>query len=79
MRISKQEQRAGDASNQIQANNIIVQTGMTSKEAGDIFRAIIPSVLSEYKKEAFNIAEERVNRLENKLLPMIESIEGAKV
>lgn len=77
MRISKQEQRAGDASNQIQANNIIVQTGMTSKEAGDIFRAIIPSVLSEYKKEAFNIAEERVNRLENKLLPMIESIEGA--
>lgn len=74
---SKQEQHAGDASNQYQANKIIVNNGLSEEQAVKVFQAMIPMTLSSYEDMAANIAEERINQFKGKLLPRIEKIEGA--
>lgn len=40
---SKQEQHAGDASNQYQANQIVVNNGLSEEQAMKVFQAMIPS------------------------------------
>lgn len=74
---SKQEQYAGNASNQYQANQIVVNNGMSEEQAMKVFQSMIPIALSSYEDMAANIAEERINQFKGKLLPRLEKIEGA--
>jgi hypothetical protein len=74
---SKQEQHAGDASNQYQANQIVVNNGLSEEQAMKVFQAMIPIALNSYIDMAASIAEERINQFKGKLLPRLEEIEGA--
>lgn len=74
---SKQEQHAGDSSNQYQINQVTINKGLTENQATKVFQDLIPVVLSSYKDMAARIAEEHINQFKNKLLPRIEKVEGA--
>ena len=74
---SKQEQHAGNASNQYQANQIVVNNGLSEEQAIKVFQSMIPIALASYEDMAAGVAEERINRFKGKLLPRLEKIEGA--
>lgn len=74
---SKQEQHAGNASNQYQANQIIVNNGLTSEQAMRMFQSMIPAVLSSYQDMAACVAKKRIDEFENELFPKLKRIEGA--
>ncbi len=59
MEINKQNQEAGDFSQQIQGHNIIVNNGITEERARAIFSEMLPNAIKEYTKEAGIKAYER--------------------
>lgn len=72
MEINKQTQNAGDNSQLIQAQNIIIQ-GITEKRAREIWREEYLTNAQNRAQEARSIADERVAKLENKIIPkMVE-------
>ena len=78
MLTNKQEQTAGDYSQQYQSQSMTINNnGLTAQDAIEIFQSITPMILAQYKDEAIRIAEERVKRLEEKLIPMLEQTAGA--
>ena len=66
---NKQIQRAGDYSQQLQADNMIVITGINEKRAREIFREMSLQARKDYTQEALAIANSRVAEFENQLLP----------
>lgn len=77
MKNSKQIQKAGNDSQQIQANTIIFNNGITEERTREIFSEMFELERVNYTQEAIQTAQERVNKLERSLIPRIESIEGA--
>lgn len=77
MNSSKQTQKAGDNSQQIQANTIIVNTGIEEKRAREIFKEMFDVARRDFSFEAEEIAEERVSKFEDKLMITMQKIEGA--
>lgn len=74
---NKQIQRAGDSSQQLQADNMIVNFGIDEKRAREIFHEMILQARRDYTQEAFAIANSRVTEFENQLLPKMEALDGA--
>ena len=74
---NKQIQRAGDYSQQLQADNMIVITGINEKRAREIFREMSLQARKDYTQEALAIANSRVAEFENQLLPKMEALDGA--
>lgn len=75
---SKQIQEAGDNSQQLQANNMIVNiVGIDEKRAREIYQEMNLQLRKDYSQEALNVANSRVAEFENRLLPKMEAIEGA--
>ena len=74
---SKQIQEAGDNSQQLQANNMIVNIGIDEKRAREIYQEMNLQLRKDYSQEALNIANSRVTEFENRLLPKMEAVEGA--
>jgi len=70
-------QAAGDNSQQLQANNMIVNLGIDEKRAREIYQEMNMQLRKDYSQEALNIANSRVTEFENKLLPKMEAVEGA--
>lgn len=72
----KQIQKAGDNSQQIQANNYIVNIGISEERAREIYREMA-SQLRTYAQEACSVAQSRIEKFENSLLPKMKTIEKA--
>lgn len=73
----KQQQKAGDNSQQFQVQTMIVNNGIEEKRAREIFHEMFDVARRDLTKEAKEVALERVEKFENDLIPKIEKIEGA--
>jgi hypothetical protein len=74
---NKQNQKAGDNSQQLQAENIIVHIGIDEKRAREIYQEMNLQVRRDYTQEALTIANSRIEEFENQLLPKMEAVDGA--
>lgn len=73
----KQIQRAGENSQQLQATNMVVYTGIDEKRAREIYQEMNLQLRKDYSEEALNLANQRVLEFENRLMPKMEAVEGA--
>lgn len=73
----KQIQKAGDNSQQFQANTIIVNQGIDEKRAREICTETFEIAKRDFTQEAMACATERVQQLENRLISRMLPIEGA--
>lgn len=73
----KQVQKAGDNSQQIQAQNITIINGIDEKRAREIFIELYEIARADLTEEAFNTANERIGKFENVLISKMEKIDGA--
>ena len=72
-----QLQKAGKDSQQIQIGKVIINSaGITEERARAVFNEMIPQALANYTEEAQKIATERVNKLEERIMPQINQVEG---
>lgn len=76
MENSKQVQKAGENSQQYQAETIIVNQGITEERVRTIFSEMIPSALQVYTSDAYALANQRIGRLEDNILPKLDKIDG---
>lgn len=75
---NKQIQKAGDGSQQLQADKMIVNMiGIDEKRAREVFQEMSLQLRKEYTEDALSIANSRVAKFQNQLLPKMEAIDGA--
>jgi hypothetical protein len=74
---NKQNQKAGDNSQQLQADKMIVNIGIDEKRAREIYQEMNMQLRNDYSQEALTIANSRVTEFENRLLPKMEAVDGA--
>lgn len=72
MEISRQNQKAGDNSQQIQAGTVIIQNGITEQRAREIYSEMSAIAMKENTAEAEAKALDRINKLEAICIPRIE-------
>lgn len=77
MMLNNQNQKAGDNSQQLQADKMIINIGIDEKRAREIYQEMNLQLRSDYSQEALTIANSRVAEFENKLLPKMEAVDGA--
>jgi hypothetical protein len=75
--MDKQIQKAGDNAQQIQATTVVVNNGIDEKRTREIFSEMFALERVNYTQEAIRIAENRVYKFQESLIPRIEAIEGA--
>lgn len=68
MGLFKWFQRAGNNSNQYHVENLTVNQGITEERAREIYKELIPQTINEYTKDAYALANERIEKLENSML-----------
>lgn len=73
----KQNQKAGDNAQQIQVQNLTVINGIDEKRAREICDERYSIIREELSFEALQIANERVSKFEDILIPKMKKIEGA--
>lgn len=79
MEISKQAQQAGDNSQLVQAQTVVIQNGITEQRAREIFDEKIAITKKDLTIEAVAEAQKRINKLEENLIPKMQKIdEGLK-
>jgi len=74
---NKQIQKAGEGSQQLQADKMIVNVGIDEKRAREIYQEMNSQVRKEYSKEAFEIANSRIHEFEDRLMPKMDAVDGA--
>ena len=74
---NKQVQKAGDNSQQLQANNMIVNIGADEKRVREICQEMTLQLKNKYTEEALKVAESRVLEFEDKLITKMNEIDGA--
>ena len=75
MKENQMVQKARDNSQQMQAQTIIVNYGITEERCRAIYSELSEKALSDQTTEGTAIAEQRIQKLEEKLLPRIQSLE----
>lgn len=75
--ISSQNQKGGDGSTNIQAQQIAVYMGIDEKRAREIYHEMNLQLRKDYSQEALNVANTRVAEFENKLMPKMAQVDGA--
>ena len=76
--MSKQTQEGGDSSNNYQAKEMTVNiSGIDEKRAREICKEMHAQLRNEYSEEAVKVAQSRVKEFEDRLMPKMESVEGA--
>lgn len=75
--IAKQNQKGGDASTNIQAENMTITFGIDEKRAREIYHEMNLQVRKEYSLEALDITNKRIVEFENKLMSKMEEVDGA--
>lgn len=73
----KQTQKAGNNSNQFQVGTMVINQGISEGSVRSIFNEMIPSALEEYTNESLEVANYRIKKLENILIPMMIDNEDA--
>lgn len=76
MESNKQVQKAGENSQQYQVGTLIVNQGISEERARTIFSEMIPSALQAYTSDAYALADQRIGKLENNILPKLDKIDG---
>jgi len=74
---SKKVQKAGDGSQQIQAESITIINGVTEERVRAIFNEQNQLARKEYTEDAYRIADERVGKFEERFMPRITQVEDA--
>ena len=72
----KQIQKAGDNSQQMQADTIIINNGISEERVREICLETSKKAIADCTTEATRVAEERVNQFSNILVPRIQQIES---
>lgn len=75
--MNKQNQKGGDHSTNIQAEQMVVHVGIDEKRAREVFHEMNLQLRQEYAQEALRVANARVLAFENCLIPKMEKVEGA--
>jgi len=75
--MSKQSQKGGDQSTNIQAEQMVVHVGIDEKRAREVFQEMNLQLRNEYTQEALQVANARVSEFENSLMPKMEQVDGA--
>ncbi|MDD2950907.1 MAG: hypothetical protein PHU29_08980 [Sulfuricurvum sp.] len=75
--MSRQSQKGGDGSTNIQTEQMVVDVGIDEKRAREVFQEMNLQLRKEYSQEALEIANARVNEFENSLMPKMEKVDGA--
>lgn len=70
-------QHNGGVSQQIHAENLMVNLGIDEKRAREVFHEMNLQLRREYTQEALTVADARVSAFENSLMPKMEKVEGA--
>ena len=76
MENNKQLQKAGDNSQQIQAQTVIVNQGISEERVRTIFSEMLPYTLQEYTCDAYAKASQRIGKLESNILPKLDKVDG---
>lgn len=74
---NKQNQKGGDSSTNIQAQQMVVHVGIDEKRAREIYQEMNLQLRKDYSQEALNLANARVIEFENRLMPKMAQVEGA--
>lgn len=69
--FEKQQQKAGDNSQQIQAGTVIINNGIDEKRAREIIDEKLHEVINSYSREAQEIARSRIGDFANDLVPKL--------
>lgn len=77
MMLNNKNQKAGDNSQQLQADRMVFNIGIDEKRAREIYQEMNLQLRSDYSQEALSIANTRLAEFENKLLPKMEAVNGA--
>ena len=75
--INSQSQKGGDGSNNVQAQQIVVNVGVDEKRAREIYQEMQLQTRNDYSEEALKIANARISEFEGRLLPKMEQVDGA--
>jgi len=75
--MTKQNQKGGDGSTNIQTDKMIVNVGIDEKRAREIYQEMNLQLRKDYSQEALVIANRRVTEFENRLMPKMEEVNGA--
>ena len=69
-------QHAGDSAQQIQAQNVIVNIGITEQRAREIYNEMNALARQNYTQEAYELACKRVSMLEEHLMQKVDQVNG---
>ena len=72
---SKQIQKAGDGSQQIQAGNVYIANGISEQRVREICSEVATTAIANNSLEATGVAMQRIERFVDLLLPRIQRIE----
>ena len=75
--ISKQNQKGGDYSTNIQADQMVVHVGIDEKRIREVFQEMNLQLRQDYTQEALQITNARVSEFENSLMRKMEKVDGA--
>lgn len=75
--MTKQSQKGGDGSTNIQTDKMIVNVGIDEKRAREIYQEMNLQLRKDYSQEALYIANQRVAEFENRLMYKMEKVTGA--
>lgn len=75
MEINKQIQEAGNNSQQIQAQIVTINNGVSEASLRNIFSDVTKVAIQQYTEEALNTAYYRINQLENTLIAKVTKLE----
>lgn len=75
--IQEFTQKGGDGSQQLYATAMTVHVGINEKRAREIYKEMNLQLRRDYTSEALEIANRRVTEFENRLMPKMESVDGA--
>ena len=73
---SKQVQKAGDGSQQLQMVNPTFNVGITEKRAREIFTEMNEIARQNYTQDAYAVAMKRVGMFEDLLMNKVEQVDG---
>lgn len=76
MENSRQIQKAGQNSQQYQAETIVINQGVTEERVRAIFVEMIPTALQAYTSDAYSLANQRIEKLENLVLTRLDKVDG---
>ena len=76
MEENKLVQKAGDGSQQVQAGTVNINIGITEERCRAIYSELSEKALADQTAEGIAIADKRIQKLEEELLPRIQSLEN---